>query len=98
MESYGGDTGHNTLYLTPGLLIGRIPIHDRVALTFGAGYQVAVTYHQKYNQNVILTARIPFQKSGFEFVRREPLSFLEFRNRLTRHISSWQLARSEVPR
>src|SRR5208283_4877605 len=59
-QSYGSDTGHNTLYLTPGLLIGRIPIHDRIGLTFGAGYQVAVTYHQKYNHNVILTARIPF--------------------------------------
>jgi hypothetical protein len=59
-QSYGGDTGHSTLYLTPGILIGRIPIHDRVGLTFGAGYQVAVTYHEKYNHNVILTARIPF--------------------------------------
>ncbi len=59
-QSYGSDTGHSTLYLTPGLLIGRIPIHDRVGLTFGAGYQVAVTYHEKYNHNVILTARIPF--------------------------------------
>jgi len=59
-QSYGGDTGHSTLYLTPGILIGRIPIHDRIGLTFGAGYQVAVTYHEKYNHNVILTARIPF--------------------------------------
>jgi hypothetical protein len=27
----------------PGLIIGRIPIYERVGLTFGAGYQVAVT-------------------------------------------------------
>jgi len=59
-QSYGSDNGHSTLYLTPGLLIGRIPIHDRVGLTFGGGYQVAVTYHEKFNHNVILTARIPF--------------------------------------
>jgi hypothetical protein len=59
-QSYGGDTGHQMLYLTPGLLIGRIPIHDRVGLTFGAGEQVAVTYHRNYNHNLILTARIPF--------------------------------------
>ena len=59
-QSYGDDNGHSTLYLTPGLLIGRIPIHDRVGLTFGAGYQVAVTEHRGYNHNVVLTARIPF--------------------------------------
>ena len=59
-QSYGGDNGHQTLYLMPGLLIGRIPIHDRVGLTFGAGYQVAATYHRTYNHNVILSARIPF--------------------------------------
>ncbi|MGB6089384.1 MAG: hypothetical protein WA721_10000 [Candidatus Binataceae bacterium] len=59
-QSYGSDNGHNTLYLTPGLLIGRIPIHHRVGLTFGAGYQVAVTKYHGYNHNVVLTARIPF--------------------------------------
>src|SRR5208283_134370 len=59
-QSYGADTGHSTLYLTPGILVGRIPIHERVGLTFGVGEQVAVTYHEKYNHNLILTARIPF--------------------------------------
>jgi hypothetical protein len=59
-QSYGENAGHNTLYLTPGLIIGRIPIHERVGFTFGAGYQVAVTKYRGYNHNVILTARIPF--------------------------------------
>jgi hypothetical protein len=59
-QSYGADTGHSTLYLTPGIMIGRIPIHDRVGLTFGVGEQVAVTYRRNYNHNLILTARIPF--------------------------------------
>ena len=59
-QSYGSDNGHNTLYITPGILVGRIPIHDRVGLTFGLGEQVAVTYHRTYNHNLILTARIPF--------------------------------------
>ena len=56
----GERTGINQVYLTPGLLIGRIPIHDRIGLTFGAGYQVAVTHQPQYYHNVILTARIPF--------------------------------------
>ncbi len=59
-QSYGADTGHQMLYLTPGMLIGRIPIHNRIGLTFGAGYQVAATFHRNYNHNVVLTARIPF--------------------------------------
>jgi hypothetical protein len=59
-QSYGIDTGHQMLFLTPGLLIGRIPIHDRVGLTFGIGDQIAATFHRNYNHNLILTARIPF--------------------------------------
>jgi hypothetical protein len=59
-QSYGAATGQQMLYLTPGIVIGKIPIHDRVGLTFGAGYEAAVTYHRNYNHNVILSARIPF--------------------------------------
>ena len=56
----GENTGKNQLFITPGLIIGRIPIHDRVGMTFGAGYQVAVTHHPAYNHAVIATGRIPF--------------------------------------
>ena len=56
----GENTGRSQLFITPGLLIGRIPIHDRVGMTFGAGYQVAVTHHPAYNNAVIATGRIPF--------------------------------------
>jgi len=56
----GEREGKTQVYLTPGVLIGRIPIHDRVGLTFGAGYQVAVTNEHMYNHAVIATGRIPF--------------------------------------
>jgi len=56
----GENTGKSQLFITPGLLIGRIPIHDRVGMTFGAGYQVAVTHHPAYNNAVIASGRIPF--------------------------------------
>jgi hypothetical protein len=59
-QSYGAKTGHNVLYLTPGIVIGRIALHERVGLTFGAGYQIAVTKYRGYNHNVVLTARLPF--------------------------------------
>jgi hypothetical protein len=56
----GERTGLNQVFLTPGLMIGRIPIHDRIGLTFGAGYQVAVTHQPTYNHSVVLSGRIPF--------------------------------------
>jgi hypothetical protein len=58
--SYGEKSGHNQLYLTPGIVIGRIPIYERIGLTFGTGVQVAVTRYRAYNHNWIITARIPF--------------------------------------
>jgi hypothetical protein len=56
----GEKTGKNQLFLTPGLIIGRIPIHGRIGATFGAGYQVAVTHFPAYNNALIATGRIPF--------------------------------------
>src|SRR5579875_2667625 len=56
----GTRTGQSQLFLTPGILFGRFPIHDRVGLTFGAGYQAAVTRNPSYNHAVVLSVRIPF--------------------------------------
>jgi hypothetical protein len=56
----GEREGETQVYLTPCLVIGRIPIHDRLGLTLGAGYQVAVTNHPAYNHNVVFSARVPF--------------------------------------
>ena len=56
----GEREGETQVFLTPGLVVGRIPIHDRLGLTLGAGYQVAVTRNPAYNHNVVLSARLPF--------------------------------------
>lgn len=56
----GQREGQTQVFLTPGLVIGRIPIHRRLGVTIGAGYQVAVTNHPAYNHNVVLSARVPF--------------------------------------
>ena len=53
-------TGKNQLFLTPALVLGRFPIHGRLGLTFGAGYQAAVTKYRAYNHAVILSLRAPF--------------------------------------
>jgi hypothetical protein len=49
------------LYITPGLLIGRLPIAGRLGLTFGVGYQMAVTdEHPNYRNNLVFSVRLPF--------------------------------------
>lgn len=56
----GEHEGKNQLFITPGLLIGRLPIAGRVGLTFGAGCEVAVTDKPLDHRNIVLTARLPF--------------------------------------
>jgi hypothetical protein len=56
----GEHEGLNQLFVTPGLVIGRFKIHDRIGFTIGAGTQIAVTDTPTYNRNIILTARFPF--------------------------------------
>jgi hypothetical protein len=56
----GEREGQTQVFLTPGIVVGRIPIHERVGITVGFGYQVAVTDHPTYHHSAILTGRIPF--------------------------------------
>jgi hypothetical protein len=56
----GEREGETQVFLTPGIIIGRIPIYERVGITAGFGYQVAVTRRPMYNHAAILTGRIPF--------------------------------------
>lgn len=63
----GSNDGKTASYLTPGLIIGRIPLvksadgmPGRLGLTFGAGQQIAVTHFNTYNHATVITARIPF--------------------------------------
>jgi len=56
----GEREGETQVFLTPGILVGRIPIHERVGVTVGFGYQVAVTKNPMYNHSAILSGRIPF--------------------------------------
>ena len=56
----GQYSGLNQLFLTPGLVVGRIPIVGRLGLTVGAGCQFALTDKPLYSRNFILTIRLPF--------------------------------------
>lgn len=57
----GGDNdGKTQEFLTPGLMLGRFPLHNRVGATFGAGMQIATSRFHAYNHALIFTGRIPF--------------------------------------
>lgn len=58
---YGGpNDGKKQTFITPGLVLGRFPIHHRVGLTFGGGFQIAATQFHQYNRAFIGTVRMPF--------------------------------------
>lgn len=62
-NTYWPNGEHNDkdqIFLTPGFLIGRLPIWERVGLTIGLGYQVALTHDPTFNHNFIVSARLPF--------------------------------------
>ncbi len=56
----GQREGQSQVFLTPGLVVGTIPIQDRIGVTIGAGYQVAVTRQPASNHPVIFSGRVPF--------------------------------------
>ena len=56
----GTNDGRKQVFLTPGFVLGRFPIHNRIGFTMGAGMQIAVSQYYSYNHGVIVTARMPF--------------------------------------
>lgn len=59
--------GKVTTYITPGMIIGRIPLTHpegptpgRLGVTFGGGEQIAVTSFHATNHMLVFTARMPF--------------------------------------
>ena len=56
----GGDNdGKMQNFATPGL-IARFPVHNRIALFFGSGIQIATSQFHTFNHGLIFTVRMPF--------------------------------------
>jgi hypothetical protein len=53
--------GKKQVFLTPGLIAGRIPMGRRVALVFGGGCQIAATRYHTYSHAAVFTFRLPFK-------------------------------------
>jgi hypothetical protein len=56
----GSNDGKKQTFITPGIVLGRFPIHKRVAIAAGAGFQIAATHFNQYNHAFIGTLRMPF--------------------------------------
>jgi hypothetical protein len=56
----GSNGGHSLLYITPGIVLGRFPIHNRFGFIIGGGFQIAATSFHPTNHNGILSIRFPF--------------------------------------
>jgi len=56
----GSRRGKNQVFLTPGLVVGRLRLWKRAGLTLGAGMQIATTRFHPYNHNWVLSIRVPF--------------------------------------
>lgn len=56
----GAKDGRDQVFLTPGIVAGRFPIHNRMGLTVGAGMQIAASRYHAYDHALIFTARLPF--------------------------------------
>jgi hypothetical protein len=56
----GTNDGKKQTFATPGLIFGRFPIHNRLALAAGVGFQIATTHYHQYNHAFIATIRMPF--------------------------------------
>ncbi len=56
----GPNDGKQQVFLTPGVVIGKVPLWRRLGLTVGSGVQIAASHFHTYNHGWILTTRLPF--------------------------------------
>lgn len=56
----GRNAGQHQVFVTPGIVVGRLPLTGRVGLTLGAGVQLPVSTFRTSSHNVIVSARLPF--------------------------------------
>jgi hypothetical protein len=52
--------GKKQKFITPGLMLGSVPIEKRLRFTVGFGYQIAVTSFHQYDHRRILSLRLRF--------------------------------------
>jgi len=56
----GEHSGHPLVYLTPGVVLGKFHLWDRLGFTVGGGFEIAATSFHPTNHIPILSVRFPF--------------------------------------
>jgi hypothetical protein len=57
----GANRGKNQIFITPGVILGRIRLYGRLTLSVGTGYQFTVSHaHPQYENNWIFSVRTNF--------------------------------------
>ncbi len=56
----GKIAGKKQVFLSPGLVVGRLRLRKRVGFAFGTGVQIAATSFHAYNHSWVLSTRFPF--------------------------------------
>jgi hypothetical protein len=56
----GKNDGQKQVFVTPGLIVGRLHLWKRLNLSVGGGFQIAATRFHVNNHNGIFTVRFPF--------------------------------------
>ncbi|MGH9507874.1 MAG: hypothetical protein ACRD13_13205 [Terriglobales bacterium] len=56
----GPNAGHAEMLLTPGVVVGKIPLAGRLGLTAGVGEEIATTGEAPFRHRFIVSVRLPF--------------------------------------
>jgi hypothetical protein len=56
----GANNGKTQVFMTPGLVIGRLRLWKRLGFTVGGGFQIPTTHFRTTNHNGIFSVRFPF--------------------------------------
>src|SRR5213594_1913127 len=57
---HGKNGGEKQVLITPGLVVGRLPLTTRLGLTLGVGVEIAASEFRTTDHNLILSVRLPF--------------------------------------
>jgi hypothetical protein len=60
MWANGKNDGKKQVFLSPGLVVGKFHLWNRVGVAFGGGVQIAATQFHTYEHNWVASVRFPF--------------------------------------
>jgi opacity protein-like surface antigen len=56
----GAQSGHKQVFLSPGMVVGKLHLWKRLGMTIGGGAQIPVTHYHLQDHNFLISVRFPF--------------------------------------